>query len=140
MCFGANQISFEVLFENVVCTLRNSFIGPFLKNPWIGYCLDARWSGKRKFSKTKKLNYFHRLYWTQTWDLEVKYEKRSLVPGTCCTYVSSFCPYTLNCDDWYSLDLGTFDLFLTKTTITFVSLANFWVEQTHPLLYPFLEW
>ena len=49
---------FEVLFENDVCTLRNSFIVPFLKNSQIENCTDALWSGKRKLSKNALLKDF----------------------------------------------------------------------------------
>ena len=35
---------------------------------------------------------------------------------------SSFCLYNLNCCDWSPLDLGNFELFLTKTTFDFVAL------------------
>ena len=52
-----------------------------------------------------------------------------------------FYPYTLNCGDWFPLDLGAIGFFLTKITITFVALIspNFWGGHTHPFLYHFLE-
>ena len=51
--------------------------------------------------------------------------------------MSSFWPYTLNCDNWSPTDLGTFGIFLTKTIITFVSLIspNFWKENRNTHFY-----
>ena len=44
------------------------------------------------------------------------------------SHFSSFSPYRVNCGDWYPLDLGNFEVFLTNTNIAFADIIkpNFW--------------
>ena len=54
MCLENIKLLLELLFENYVCSLRNSFIGPLLENPKIENLPDAQLRGTRKISQEGK--------------------------------------------------------------------------------------
>ena len=108
-------------FENDVRNLRNQFISPFIENSQIENFPDAWWSSEIKFSNNNIYSKDFQRDFVGFETQNLASHTRGMVPDTrkCNIWI-----YTLNCGDWYPLDLDTFGNFLTKTTITFVALIN----------------
>ena len=135
MFFGANQIASECFSEMMFVLWERLSLGNSSKNHKWTFVKTPGGVARENSPKLKKWKIPKETYCTWTWNLRVHYGiKVPNNPGTCCSYVSSFSPYRFNCGDWSSLDLDTFELFLTKTTITFVALISpyFWGGQTYP--------